>query len=103
MIITREIDGKEVNIELTPGERWSAYKEEQRRCQIEDIKNRLREMVDADEIEGVSYYELVDNCDFIVDVQIDLDNGDTPEEYWILLDHCIERNFNEYFCKGGIS
>lgn len=51
MTIKRVINGMEVEITLTDGELWEAYREEQHKCDLSDIDNAFEDLTDDELIE----------------------------------------------------
>lgn len=51
MTIKRVINGMEVEITLTDGELWEAYREEQHNCDLSDIDNVFEDLTDDELIE----------------------------------------------------
>lgn len=60
MTIWRTINGIKVEIVLTDGELWDAFKEEQHKCDLSDIDNYFEDLSDDDlmEILGVTMEEV---------------------------------------------
>ena len=46
MTIKRVINGVEMEITLTDGELWEAYREEQHKCDLSDIDNAFEDLTD---------------------------------------------------------
>lgn len=48
MVIKRQIDGRSVDIELSPSELCDAYYEQEHKYDMEDVENRFDDMDDED-------------------------------------------------------
>ena len=95
MKITRTINGKTIEIELTPKEIFAAYKEQEAQNRYAEVKNNMEFYLSDDE-----YGLLKDNAGFIKDVaddmQYNMDYGEMPfdEALWRAIG-CIKEDYLE--------
>ena len=97
MTITRIINGREVEIELTKEEMEKVYRERDLQYQIEDVQMEIDERA-----ERIGIPDLTD--DEIREIASEIDNelGDYClywEQYWYAVDACIDRYVEEHNIK----
>lgn len=97
MTITRIINGREVEIELTNEEMEEVYRERDLRYQIEDVQMEI-----DGRAERLGVPDLTD--DEIREIASEIDNelGDYClywEQYWNAVDSCIDRYVKEHNIK----
>lgn len=97
MTITRIINGREVEIELTAEEMEKVYRERDLRYQIEDVQMEI-----DNRAERLGVPDLTDDDLRQIASEIDNELGDRClywEQYWDAVDACIDRYVKEHNIK----